>query len=93
MDNVCPFADTIGMQTVLHNAERMLSPGMEIVGRKNASRIWGFISKFVMVDRFARTKFGSEFLPAVPVPRNFCSEESLGTAKKVSVYFLQFYVP
>ena len=62
LDNVCPFSDTIGMQTVLHDAERMLSPGMEIVGQKNVSRIWGFVSKFVMVDHFARTKFGSEFL-------------------------------
>lgn len=91
MDNVGPFADTIGVQTVLDDAERMLSPGMEIVGRKNASRIWGFVSKFVMVDRFARALFGSEFHAAVPVRRNLCSEESLGTAKKVSIYFFLFY--
>jgi hypothetical protein len=63
----------------------MLSPYMVEVGPKNAARIWGLVSKFVMVDRLARTLFGADFHPGLPVPRRQCEEHHLGTATKASV--------
>lgn len=68
----------------------MLSPDMDEVGPRNAARIWGFVSKFVMVDRFARTLFGAEFHPGLPVPRRQCQDRHLGTGAKVSICFFSF---
>jgi hypothetical protein len=33
---------------------RILSGDLDAAGAKNASRIWGFMSKFVMLDRFLK---------------------------------------
>lgn len=72
------------------DSERMLSPNMEEVGPKNAARIWGFVSKFVMLDRFAKTLFGTDFHPGFLVPRKQCKEDYLGSGAKVSVCFFPF---
>lgn len=74
------------MDTVIRDADQMLSQNMEAVGARNASRIWGFVSKFVMLDRFAKTLFGTDFRPALVVPRKICTENYLGTGAKVSLY-------
>jgi hypothetical protein len=68
----------------------MLSPNMDEVGPKNAARIWGFVSKFVMLDRLARTLFGADFHPGLPMPRRRCEERHLGTAAKVVACFCLF---
>jgi hypothetical protein len=70
---------------VLRDAERMLSSDMELVGPKNAGRIWGFVSKFIMLDRFAKTLFGTDFHPGVRVTRQICSEDYFGTGGKVGI--------
>jgi hypothetical protein len=69
---------------VLQEAEKMLSPHLEAVGAKNAGRIWGFISKFVMLDRFSEVLGVSEVNPGLPVPRRMCSPDYLGTGAKVT---------
>lgn len=76
------------MANVVRDAERIFSTNS--IGPKNAARIWGFISKFVMLDRFAKTLFGKDFHPGIHVPRKFCSEDYLGTGSKVSIYFFSF---
>jgi hypothetical protein len=85
LDDSHPFDDTPGVDVLLQEAERMLSPDLEAVGAKNAARIWGFMSKFVILDRF------SEVLGAAdndaqgwPVPRKTCSSDYLGTGAKVT---------
>ena len=66
----------------------MLSPNMNIVGPKNASRIWGFLSKFVMLDRFCKTLGAAEVYPGISVPKKMCSLDYLGTGFKVGTFFL-----
>jgi hypothetical protein len=65
----------------------MLSPELEAVGPKNASRIWGFLSKFVILDRFLKTLGLGKLYPGLSVPREKRSLEHLGTASKVEVFF------
>ena len=90
LDEVHPFSDTFGVDGVLRNSQRMLSPNMVEVGLKNTTRIWGFVSKFVMLDRFAKTLFGTDFHSGLPVPRRRCKEYFLGTGAKVSRCFFLF---
>lgn len=78
------------MDQVLRDAERIFSPNTVAVGPKNAARIWGLISKFVMLDRFAKTLFRMDFLPGFRVTRKFCSEDYFGTGAKVSIYLSSF---
>lgn len=75
------------MDIVLREAENIFSPNSDVVGPKIASRIWGFVSKFVMLDRFAKTLFGKDFHPASPIPRMLYKEDYFGTAAKVNLYF------
>ena len=87
LDGVYPFSDTTGVATVLQEAENMLSPNLEAVGPRNAGRIWGFISKFVMLDRFGKALGAAEVFQGLSVPRNTCSLDYLGTGVKVSISF------
>lgn len=66
----------------------MLSPNIDAIPRKNSSRIWSFISKFVMLDRFTKALFGRDFHPGILVPKKICKEDYLGTAVRVSIFFL-----
>lgn len=61
----------------------MLSDNLDDVGRKHASRIWAFMSKFVMLDRFCRTLGAAKVYPGPPVPKKMCSLDYMGTASKV----------
>jgi hypothetical protein len=83
LDDIHPFSDTSWVDVVLRESERMLLPDHE-TAPKTASRIWGFISKFVILDRFLKTLGVAELLPGIEVPRRICSSEHLGTASKVS---------
>ena len=84
MDDVHPFSDTPGVDIVIREAEKMLSPDWISVGPKNASRIWGFMSKFAMVDRFAKTLGAAEVYPGQTVTKRTMSVEDLGRSSKVS---------
>jgi hypothetical protein len=75
------------VDSVIKDADLLLSPNMDLVGPKNASRIWGFISKFVMLDRFTKTLLGTDFHPGFVIPRKICREDFLGTGAKVSICF------
>ena len=68
----------------------MLSPNLDTVGPKPASRIWGFISKFIMLDHFMKTLLGTDFYPVYVIPRKSCTEDYIGTGAKVSIPFLSF---
>lgn len=78
-----PFSDTIGVDIVLREAKSMLSPPFESVGPKNAARIWGLMSKFVMLDRFSAALGVSKVHPGLPVAKKMCSNDDLGSAAKV----------
>jgi hypothetical protein len=90
LDEVHPFSDTTGVDAVLRDADKMLSPEMAVIGPKNAGRVWGFTTKFIMLDRFAKTLFGTDFPPGCRVPRKVCKEDYLGTGMKVSIYLFAF---
>ena len=91
LDDVYPFSDTTGVDGVLRDADTMLSPEMGIIGPKSAGRVWGFTTKFIMLDRFAKTLFGTDFLPGSHVPRRLCTEDYLGTSTKVSISLFAFH--
>jgi hypothetical protein len=85
LDEVHPFCDTTTVDILLQDAERMLSTDLQMVGPKNAGRIWGFISKFVMLDRFCKTMGLAEMNPGRLVARNLemFTVDHLGTGSKV----------
>jgi len=70
----------------------MLSLRVEAIGPKHAGMAWGFMSKFVMLDRFSAVLGAAEIHPGIPVPRNLCSPQYLGTGAKVT-YFLRSTSP
>ena len=82
LDDIHPFSDTSSVDVVLRECERILLPDHEMAP-KTASRIWGFISKFVILDRFVKT-LGLGHERAMKVPRRMSSFANLGTALKVS---------
>jgi hypothetical protein len=63
----------------------MLSTELRAVGPKNASRIWGFMSKFVMLDRFIKALGAADAHAGFCVPRDACLLQGIGTADKVSI--------
>ena len=76
------------MDIILQEAEKILSPHLEAVSAKNAGRIWGFILKFVVLDRFSEVFGAAEIHPGLPVPRKTSLPDYLGTGEKVT-YFSQ----
>ena len=62
----------------------MLPPHLELVGAKTAGRIWGFVSKFVMLDRLSEVFGAGALHPGLQVPRRTCSPDYIGTGAKVS---------
>jgi hypothetical protein len=91
LDEIHPFSDINGVDGVLRDANTMLPPKMGLIGPKTAGRVWGFISKFIMLDRFAKTLFGTDFHPGCRVSRTLCTEDYLGTTTKVNIYFFPFH--
>jgi len=77
--------------TVLQEAEKMLSENLEDVGKKHASRIWGYMSKFVMLDRFSKTLGAMDAYAGPLVPKKLRSKNYFGTAAKVRIY--NFFFP
>ena len=55
------------MDVLLHKAEDMLAADLNFIGQKHASQIWGFISKFVMLDRFIKTLGEADGYPGLLV--------------------------
>lgn len=87
-----PFSDTTGVDHLLREANEILSPN-STVKKYNASRIWGFISKFVMLDRFIKALGIAEDNPGVLVPRTLCEVDYLGSGLKVSIFLLKLRHP
>jgi hypothetical protein len=80
---VHPFSYTEGVDKLMRDAEKILSPDSASVSAKNASRIWAFMSKFVMVDRLARTLGVAEVYGGNSVPKQPLSREEFAGASYV----------
>jgi hypothetical protein len=80
LDEGYPFSDTVSVDVVLREAEQILST--HLCG--HASRIWGFMSKFVMLDRFCKTLGVAKQYPGKTVVKKMCSNDYLGTGSKVN---------
>lgn len=76
------------MDVILREEEMILSDALNAVGRRNAGRIWGFISKFVMLDRFTKTLGAAVVYPGIPMARKMCPQDYFGTGTKVSIFLL-----
>ena|ERR1700679_836086 len=86
LDDVHPFGDTTGIDHLLRECEEIFLHTLDTVGAKNAARIWGFISKFVMLDRFVKALGIPEEHMGILVSRKLCEEDYLGTGLKVSIF-------
>lgn len=80
LDEGYPFSDTTSIDIILRESKQMISAEMKIVGGKNASRIWGFLSKFIMVDRFGKTLGLADIQPNVVLERKVCGAKYLNTS-------------
>ena len=77
---------------VMRDSKTMLSPLLDTVGAKNASRIWGFMSKFISLDQFLKTLRLAKVYPGVSVPKvKTLRLEHIGTASKVCISQVCFY--
>ena len=91
LDEVYPFSDTTGVDVILRESKLMISAQMTVVGGKNASRIWGFLSKFIMVDRFGKTLGVADVHPCAVLERKICESNHLSSsAFRVSVSTQKF---
>ena len=86
LDEVYLFNDTGAVAIILEEAEIMLGPHLEAVSPKHAGQIWGFISKFVMLDCFSQVLGAVEVHPGLPVLRKICTLHYLGTGVKVTCF-------
>ena len=96
LDDVHPFSDSHRVDVLLREADCILSSNTDTVGRKAASRIWGFMSKFSMLDRFSKTLSVAERYPGIRRCRDLCSSDCIGTVSKVSTFYLilvLFFIP
>lgn len=62
----------------------MISDNLDALGSKHAGRIWGFMSKFVVLDRFCKSLGVARAYPGRKVPRKPLPLDYFGTASKVS---------
>ena len=85
LDDVYPFNDSNGVDHLLREAVKIFSPNSDEIGPKNAARIWGFFSKFVMLDRFVKALGIAEDHRGVLIPRQLCEDDYLGKGLKVSI--------
>ena len=88
LDEIHPFSDTPAVEVILREAEQIISLDGDgaVVGRNNASRIWAFMSKFAMLDRFSETLNLADQYPGIGMPRKMCSIQYFGTCLKVSAF-------
>ena len=56
------------------------------IGARNATQIWGLISKFIMLDRFSQTLGAAEVYPGLSFHKTSCSIDYIGTGIKVSAF-------
>ena len=90
LDEVYPYSETTAVDILLREAEKMLSPHSDTVqvGPKHAGRIWGFISKFIMLDRFSKTLRVAEVYPGRILSKRNCTADYIGRGSNVSAFLL-----
>jgi hypothetical protein len=70
----------------LREANQFFSSDGHVIGYGSAGQIWSFVSKFVMLDRFAKAMGLTEFARGLPFPKKTISSDYVGTASKVGIY-------
>ena len=88
LDDVHPFSYTEAVENLVRDAEEILSPHPTSVSAKNASRIWAFMSKFVMLDHFAGALGVAEVHRGMSLLKESLSRDDFGGALKVCISFL-----
>lgn len=77
------------MDNLIRDAAKIFTPHSSSVSAKNASRIWAFLSKFVMLDRFATTLGVREVHEGISVPKMSLSRADFAGASKVCLLLLK----
>ena len=75
LDEVHPFSDSNAVDVCLRESEMVITAKYDESSSKILSRIWGFMSKFVILDRFSKlwvmqTTILGALSPGVFVARN-----------------------
>jgi hypothetical protein len=69
----------------------MFSENLDALGRKHAGRIWSFMSKFIVLDRFCKTLGVAGIYPGCISCKKAWSLDYFGTASKASDFFLTYF--
>jgi hypothetical protein len=85
LDDVRPFSYTEAVEILIRDADKILLVDSSSVSAKNAVRIWAFMSKFVMLDRFAKTLGVGQVYPGMTVAKTALGGDDFGGASKVRV--------
>lgn len=85
LDNVHPFSYTEAVENLIRDAIKIFSADSSSVSGKNAVRIWAFISRFVMLDRFAKTLGVGQLHPGMTIPKKLSLGDDFGGATKVRI--------
>jgi hypothetical protein len=65
--------------------DEFFAPDGDLIGYSRAGRLWNFVSKFVMLDRFAKALELTKVFPAPLFPKKTLSSDYLGTGSKVGM--------
>jgi hypothetical protein len=87
LDEGYPFSDTVKVDVVLREAEVILFAHEKAISTGNASRIWAFMSKFVMLDRFSRALGVAAQYPGIQIPKRLLRQDRyFGSADRVFIF-------
>jgi hypothetical protein len=87
LDEGYPFSDTVKVDVVLREAEVILFSHDRAISRGNTSRIWAFMSKFVMLDRFSRVLGVAAQYPSIQIPKRLLRRDKyFGNADRVFIF-------
>ena len=86
IDEIHPFSDTTAVNVLLHETDHFFSPDCDIIGYNHAGRVWSIVSKFVMLDRFAKALELTKVYPGLLLRKETFSSDYIGTASKVEIF-------
>jgi hypothetical protein len=85
LDIVHPFSYTEIVAKLIRDANKIFTADSSSVSGKNAVRIWAFIARFVVLDRFAKTLGVAQLHPGTTMPKTVSFGDDFGGATKVRI--------
>ena len=92
LDEIHPFSDTTAVDVLLRETDQLFSPDCDIIGYNNAGRIWSIVSKFMMLDQFAKALELTKVYPNLLLRKETFSSNYIGTASKVGIFLTFLHI-